>query len=70
MVFSPLYVYGSAWAGPFFTPGAQLAGFIKRTTTHCYIQNIKGLEIFLCFSHDTPGAGPVWIQGARLAGFI
>ena len=24
--------------GPFFTPGAWLAGFIKRTTTHCYIQ--------------------------------
>ena len=24
-------------AGPFLTPGAWLAGFIKRTTTHCYI---------------------------------
>ena len=23
-------------AGPFLTPGAQLAGFIKRTTIHCY----------------------------------
>ena len=27
-------------------------------------------KIFLCFSHDAPGAGPVWTQGARLAGFI
>ena len=64
-------------AGPFLTPGAWLAGFIKRTTTHCYIQNIKALglvvsekKIFLCFSHDAPGAGPVWTPGAGLAGFI
>ena len=28
-------------AGPFLTPGAWLAGFIKRTSTHCYIQNMK-----------------------------
>ena len=27
-------------------------------------------KIFLCFSHDTPGAWPVWTPGARLAGFI
>ena len=26
-------------------------------------------KIFLCFSHDAPGAGPVWTPGARLAGF-
>ena len=45
-------------AGPVWTPGAQLAGFIKRTTRHCYIQNMKALalvvsekKIFLCFSH-------------------
>ena len=37
--------------------GARLAGFIKRTTIHCYTQNMKGLglvvseKIFLCFSH-------------------
>ena len=55
----------------------RLAGFIKRTTTHCYIQNMKALglvvsekKIFLCFSHDAPGAWPVWIPGAWLAGFI
>ena len=27
-------------AGPFLTPGAWLAGFIKRTTKHCYTQNM------------------------------
>ena len=27
-------------------------------------------KIFLCFSHDTPGAGAVWIPGAQLAEFI
>ena len=43
-------------AGPFVTPGAWLAGFTKRITTHCYIQNIKALGLvvseknfFLCF---------------------
>ena len=63
--------------GPFLTPRAWLAGFIKRTTIHCYTQNMKALGlvvsekmIFLCFSHDTPGAGPVWTPGAQLAGFI
>ena len=30
-------------AGPFLTPGAWLAGFIKKTTTHHYIQNMKAL---------------------------
>ena len=63
-------------AGPVWTPGASLAGFIKRTTIHCYTQNMKALglvvseKIFLCFSHDTPGVGPIWTPGARLAGFI
>ena len=45
-------------AGPVWTPGALLAGFIKRTTIHCYTQNMKGLglvvsekKIFLSFSH-------------------
>ena len=64
-------------AGPVWTPGARLAGFIKRTTIHCYTQNMKALglvvsekKIFLCFSNDNPGVGPVWTPGARLAGFI
>ena len=66
---------------PVWTPGARLAefiaGFIKRTTIHCYTQNMKALglvvsekKIFKSFSHDAPGAGPVWTPGARLAGFI
>ena len=45
-------------AGPVWTQGAQLAGFIKRTTIHCYTQSMKALglvasekKIFLCFSH-------------------
>ena len=64
-------------AGPFFTPGTWLAGFIKKATIHCYIQNMKALglvvsekKVFLCFSHDAPGVGPVWSTGAQLAGFI
>ena len=72
-------------AGPVWTPGARLAGFLKRTTIHCYTQNMTALglvvsekKIFFSFSHDapgagpvwTPGAGPVWTPGARLAGFI
>ena len=32
-------------AGPVWTPGARLAGFIKRTTIHCYIQNMKSLGL-------------------------
>ena len=31
--------------GAFLTPGAWLLGFIKRTTTHCYIQNMKALGL-------------------------
>ena len=27
-------------------------------------------KIFLCFSHDAPGAGPVWTPGTPLAGFM
>ena len=32
-------------AGPVWTPGARLAGFIKRSTIHCYTQNMKGLGL-------------------------
>ena len=32
-------------AGPFLPPGAWLAGFIKRTTIHCYTQNMKALGL-------------------------
>ena len=34
-------------AGPEWTPGAWLAGFIKRTTIHCYTQNMKALGLVL-----------------------
>ena len=64
-------------AGPFLTIGIWLAGFIKKTTTHCYTQNINALGLVVSekrfvyvLSHDAPGAGPVWIPGARLAGFF
>ena len=32
-----------AW--PVWTPGAPLAGFIKRNTIHCYKQNMKDLGL-------------------------
>ena len=32
-------------AGPVWTPGARLAGFIKRTTIPCYKQNMKALGL-------------------------
>ena len=32
-----------AW--PVGTPGALLAGFIKRTAIHCYTQNMKALGL-------------------------
>ena len=55
---------------PVWTPGARLAGFIKRTTIHCYTQNRKALglvvsekKIFLCSTHDPPGRDPYGPQG-------
>ena len=64
-------------AGPVWTPGARLAGFMKRTTRHCYTQNMKALglvvsekKIFLCFpivslwELITPGAGSFLTPGA------
>ena len=57
-------------AGPFLTPGARLAGFIKRTTIHCYTQNMKALglvisekKIFYVFPMTPPGWGPYGPQG-------
>ena len=57
--------------GPVWTPGARLAGFIERTTIHCYRQNMKALghvvlEIFYVFSHcksmgaNDPRGGPIF----------
>ena len=63
--------------GPYGPPGAQLSGFIKRNTIHCYKQNMKALglvvsekKIFYVFPMTSPGAGPVCTPGERLAGFI
>ena len=70
------FTHDPTGAGPLWTPGARLAEFIKRTTIHCYTQNMKALglvvseKIFLCFTHDPPVAGPVWTPGAGLAEFI
>ena len=52
------FPYDAPGAGPVWTPGARMAGFMKRTTRHCYTQNMKALglvvsekKIFICFSH-------------------
>ena len=37
----PVWTPGTQLAAP----GTQLAGFIKRTTIHCYIQNMKALGL-------------------------
>ena len=58
-------------AGPVWTPGARLAGFIKRNTIHCYKQNMKALGLvvsekkifFYVFLMTPPGQGPNGSQG-------
>ena len=57
-----IFSHDAPGAGPVWTPGARLAGFIKTPTIHCYKQNMKALglvvsekKIFLCFTHDLPG---------------
>ena len=56
--------------GACMDPRAILAGFIKRTTIHCYTQNMKALglvvsekKIFLCFPMTPSGQGPYAPQG-------
>ena len=43
------FSHDASRAGPVWTPGAWLAGFIaefiKRTTIHCYTQNMKALGL-------------------------
>ena len=58
------FFHDAPGVGPVWTPGARLAGFIKRNTIYCYKQNMKALglvvsekKIFLCFSHDAPWGG-------------
>ena len=58
-IFFFLYFYHDApGARPVWTTVACMAGFMKRTTRHCYTQNMKALglmvsekKIFICFSH-------------------
>ena len=65
------FSHDSPGAGPVWTPGAWLAGFIKRNTIYCYKQNMKALGLvvsekkifFLCFTHDPPGQSPYGPQG-------
>ena len=44
-IFFFCFSHDAPWAGPVWTPGARFAGFIKRTTIHCYIQNMKALGL-------------------------
>ena len=67
-------------AGPVWTPGVWLAGFIKMTTLHCYTRYESlgrcGFGVFLCFSHcksmedNEPRGGAIFDPRAWLAGFI
>ena len=40
-----VFSHDASGAGPVWTPGAWLAGLIKRTTIHCYTQNMKALGL-------------------------
>ena len=50
-------------ARPVWAPGVPLAALIKESIIHWSTQHMKALghtvleKIFLCFSHDSPGAG-------------
>ena len=57
-------------AGPFLIPGAWFVGYLKRTTTHEYIQNMKALGLvalekifFYVFPMTPPGRGLYALQG-------
>ena len=53
--------------GPAWTPGAQLAGFvagfIKRTTLHCYTQNMKALGFVVSEKRIFSSPEPLGSQG-------
>ena len=65
-------------AGPVWIPGTRLAGFRKKTTLHCYTQNMKALGLVVSekkiffyvfpivslWELMTPGAGPFLTPGA------
>ena len=63
---SLFFSHDAPGAGPVLTPGARLAGFIKRTIIHCYTQNMKALGLvvsekkifFYVFAMTPTGRGP------------
>ena len=78
------FTHDAPGAGPVWTPGAPLAGFIKRTIIHCFTQNMKArglvvsekkiffyvFPIVSLWEIMTHGAGPFLTPGAQFAGFI
>ena len=73
-VLKDCFSHDAPGAWPILTPGARLAGFIKRTFIQCNTYNRKALgfgEDFLCISQPKlwelmtpPGSGPFWTPGA------
>ena len=65
--FVSLWELTTTGVGPFLTPEAWLPGFMKRTTIHCYIQNMKALCLvvseFYVFPMTPPGSGLYVSQG-------
>ena len=43
--YKPMAENDATGAWPVLTPGARLAGFIKRTFIHCFIQNMKAQDL-------------------------
>ena len=41
------FTHDAPGVGPVWTPGARLAGFIKRATIHCYTQNMKAFGLVI-----------------------
>ena len=61
------------WGGAFFDPRGMVGRIYKEdhcTLLHTKYESFSEKKIFVCFSHDAPGAGPIWTSGARLVGFI
>ena len=59
---NPRGTVGSIYKGEHYT--------LVHTTLKALGRMVSEKKIFLCLSHDAPGAGPVWTPGARLAEFI
>ena len=58
-IFLKSFSHDAPGAGPIWTRGARLVGFMKKTTRHCYTQNMRALSLvvpekkifFMFFSH-------------------